>query len=129
MGSARKGWTDERVNHLIGDLLRTGVVIAAVVVLVGGIAYMTGYHSASLAKRNFAGEPMELRGVAAIVKGAFSFHSLELIQFGLLILIATPIARVSLSVLVFALQRDRTYVVVTLIVLSLLLFSLVGTRY
>jgi uncharacterized membrane protein len=49
-----------------------------------------------------------------------------IIQFGLLFLIATPIARVAFSVIAFALQRDRVYVSVTLIVLGLLLYSLVG---
>jgi uncharacterized membrane protein len=41
-------------------------------------------------------------------------------------LIATPIARVLLSLVAFALQRDRTYVVVTLIVLVVLLSGLFG---
>jgi uncharacterized membrane protein len=129
MIDARKGWTDERVNQIIGDLLRIGVTIAALVVLAGGIAYLIGHGADTPAKRIFASEPMALRSVPVIVRGALSWHSLELIQFGLLLLIATPIARVAFSVLAFALQRDRTYVIVTLIVLSLLMFSLAGLRY
>jgi hypothetical protein len=46
------------------------------------------------------------------------------IQFGLLLLIATPLARVAFSVAAFALQRDRTYVVVTLFVLVVVLLGL-----
>jgi uncharacterized membrane protein len=45
---------------------------------------------------------------------------------GLLLLIATPVARVAFSVLAFALQRDRTYIFVTLIVLGMLIYSLTG---
>jgi uncharacterized membrane protein len=45
---------------------------------------------------------------------------------GLLLLIATPVARVALLAVAFAVQRDRLYVVVTLIVLAVLLASLVG---
>lgn len=74
--------------------------------------------------RVFRGEPSDLRNVSGIVTGAVSWHSRGLILFGLLLLIATPVARVAFSVVAFALQRDRTYVVVTLIVLAVLLYSL-----
>jgi uncharacterized membrane protein len=49
-----------------------------------------------------------------------------LIQLGLLLLIATPVARVAFSVAAFAMQRDRLYVVVALIVLAVLMYSLTG---
>lgn len=55
-----------------------------------------------------------------------ALHSRGIIQFGVLLLIATPIIRVTFSVLAFARQRDRVYVVVTLIVLVVLLYSLTG---
>jgi uncharacterized membrane protein len=51
-----------------------------------------------------------------------------IIQLGLLILIATPVARVAFSVFAFAQERDWLYVVVTLIVLGLLLYSLSATN-
>ena len=47
-----------------------------------------------------------------------------MIQFGLLLSIATPVARVAFSVVAFALQRDWLYIVVTLIVLAVLTYSL-----
>jgi uncharacterized membrane protein len=52
-----------------------------------------------------------------------------LIQLGLLLLIATPIARVAFSIVGFAIERDRLYVVFTLIVLAILLFSLLGSGF
>jgi len=51
-----------------------------------------------------------------------------LIQLGLLLLIATPVARVAFSVVAFAMQRDRLYVAVALIVLAVLMYSLMGGR-
>ncbi len=129
MNEPQKWWTDYRVNQIIGNLLRIGVVAAALVVLSGGIAYLIGHSTDIPAKRFFVSEPVILRSIPEIMRGALAGHSLQLIQFGLLLLIATPIARVAFSVLAFALQRDRTYVVVTLIVLSLLMFSLAGVRY
>ena len=69
---------------------------------------------------------MELRSVSGIITDALSFRIHGVIQLGLLLLIATPVARVAFSIFAFALQRDRTYVVVTLIVLGVLIYSLVG---
>ena len=119
-----RAWTDERVERVIGTLLRWGVILAAAVVLAGGVMYLARYGSTIPDYRVFRGEPSDLRNVSGIVTGAVSWHSRGLILFGLLLLIATPVARVAFSVVAFALQRDRAYVVVTLIVLAVLLYSL-----
>jgi uncharacterized membrane protein len=119
-----RAWTDERVEWVIGTLLRWGVILAAAVVLAGGVMYLARYGSTIPDYRVFLGEPSELRNVSGIVTGAVSWHSRGMILFGLLLLIATPVARVAFSVVAFALQRDRTYVAVTLIVLAVLLYSL-----
>jgi uncharacterized membrane protein len=74
----------------------------------------------------FRGEPSELRTISGILHEALALRGRGLIQLGLLILIATPIARVAFSLFAFLYQRDWLYVVVTLMVLGLLLYSLVG---
>ena len=122
-----RAWTDERVEYVIGTLLRWGVILAAAVVLAGGGVYLVRYGSTTPDFRVFRGEPMDLRDVSGIVTGAVSWHSRGLIQLGILLLIAVPVARVAFSVVAFALQRDRTYVAVTLIVLAVLLYSLTRT--
>jgi uncharacterized membrane protein len=43
------------------------------------------------------------------------------------LLIATPIVRVFLSIVGFAIERDRLYVVFTVIVLIVLLYSFLGS--
>jgi uncharacterized membrane protein len=118
------GWTDRRVDAIIGTLLRVGVIISAAVVLSGGGLYLVQHGSTVPDYRVFHGEPAYLRGVSGIVKEARSLDGRGLIQLGLLLLLATPIARVAFSVVAFVFQRDRTYVVVTLIVLAVLLYSL-----
>lgn len=112
----------------MGNLLRAGVILAAMVVLVGGIFYLFRYGATSSDYRVFRGEPADLRHVSAILAGAMDLHSRGLIQFGLLVLVATPVARVVFSVFAFARQRDRIYVTVSLIVLAVLVYSLVGWR-
>jgi uncharacterized membrane protein len=76
--------------------------------------------------RTFAGEPDALRSLAGIVRGAAAFDAYALVQLGLVLLIATPIVRVFLTLVGFAMQRDRLYVGVTAIVLGVLLWSIVG---
>ena len=128
MPSTKPAWTDAQAELIIGNLLRIGVSVAAAVVSLGGLLYLLRHGAAPPQYQVFRGEPADLRTVSGIVTDVLSFRARGLIQLGLLLLIATPVARVAFSVFVFARQRDRTYVVVTLIVLSILIFSLAGGR-
>ena len=115
---------DRHLEGIIGNLLRAGVLLAAAVVLAGGLLYLVQTHSKTVNYRTFAVENQNLRTLPGIVKSAAHVSSEGLIQLGLLLLIATPVARVALAAVGFSLERDRLYVVVSLIVLSVLLFSL-----
>ncbi|HEX2328887.1 MAG TPA: DUF1634 domain-containing protein [Candidatus Angelobacter sp.] len=115
---------DRRLETIIGNLLRAGVLTAAALVLLGGVMYLAQHHSERVKFNQFHGEGAELRYVAEIADGAAHFRSEGLIQFGLLLLIATPIARVVMAVVGFYLEHDYMYTVVSLIVLGILVFSL-----
>jgi uncharacterized membrane protein len=117
---------EKRMDEIMGRLLRTGVILAAVFVLTGGVVYVVRHPEPVTDYRVFQGEPEELRTVPGIIHEALALHGRGLIQLGLLILIATPIARVAFSVVAFLYQRDWTYVMVTLVVLGLLVYSLLG---
>jgi uncharacterized membrane protein len=120
-------WNDQRFEELIADLLRTGVLLSAIVVLLGAIIYLVRHGFEPANYRVFHGEPNELKSVHGIVRFAFHLHGRGFIQLGLLLLIATPVARVIFSVFGFARERDRMYVGFTLIVLVVLLYSLFGS--
>lgn len=120
--------TDERLDETLGALLRTGVILAAAVVFIGGMMYLTRHSGEVPNYKEFRGEPVELRGVSGILREVISFRGRGLIQFGLLILIATPIARVAFSLLAFVYRRDWIYVIITFVVLGLLSYSLLGGR-
>jgi uncharacterized membrane protein len=120
-------WTDRRVEDVIGNLLRAGVFLAAVVVLTGGIIYLIHQGHSPADYRIFRGEPTDLRQISGIFLESMALHGRGIIQFGLLLLIATPVARVAFSIFGFAAERDRMYVVFTVIVLLILLYSLVGS--
>lgn len=127
MRNSHGGWTDDRVERLMGNLLRFGVSLATLVVLVGGGVYLVRDGATRPEYGVFRSEPAALRGPVGILGEAWSWHGVGVIQLGLLLLIATPVARVVFSVIAFALQRDLTYVAITLIVLAVLTYSLVGT--
>ena len=117
---------EERMEQFLGNLLRAGVLLAAAVVLVGGAIFLFRHGSEQVDLGQFQGEPAELRHPVEIIAAAWTGHSRPLIQVGLLILVATPVARVAFSVLGFLRQRDWVYVAITLFVLALLLVGLLG---
>src|ERR1700681_3569307 len=100
---------DERVESIIGSILRAGVIGSSAFVLTGGIAYLVRFGFVRPAFGVFHGEPAELTSIAGIFRGLLLLDSRHWIQFGLLLLIAPPIARVLFSILAFATQRDKTY--------------------
>lgn len=126
--SQARGWTDERVEQIVGNLLRAGVLIAAVVVLIGGILYVIENGREHFDPAHLQKLPADLCSPQGVFTDCWALQSRGVIQLGLLLLILTPVARVVFSVLAFALERDLTYVVVTLVVLAILLYSLFFSR-
>lgn len=115
---------DRRVEQVIGRLLQVGVLLAAAVVLAGGVAFLAAHGGTAADFRVFRSEPSALRSVTGIVRGALALDSQAVVQLGLVLLIATPVARVALTLVAFLFQRDRLYVGMTAVVLGLLLYSL-----
>ncbi len=126
MSQPVRGAVDPRVQQAIGNLLRTGVVVAALVTLIGAVIYLLHHGQALPSYRHFHAQPSDLRHPGGIVQDALAEHGRGIIQLGLILLVATPVSRVAVTVIAFALERDRAYVVIALIVLALLLGSLFG---
>jgi len=118
--------TDAAIERMVSRLLRAGVVISGIVVFSGGIYFLARHGHEIADHHTFHGEPSVDRIVGQILAGAVALRARSIIQMGLLLLIATPIARVAFSLVAFALERDRTYVVITAIVLTILLYSLIS---
>jgi uncharacterized membrane protein len=117
---------DYRVEQIIGNLLRTGVILAVSVMLAGGIYYLSRHANDPSGHHTFEPEkvPLYLKDMGEIVTAAVQGNSLAIMQVGLLLLILTPVARVVFTVFAFLWERDYLYLVITLIVLSILLYSL-----
>jgi len=125
--TAVKAWSDRRMEGIIGNLLRTGVILSAAVVLFGGVIYLTRHHSQHPDYQLFHGELPDYTSIRGILHSAYGLHGQGFIQLGLLLLIATPVVRVAFSIWGFAEEHDRMYVIFTVIVLAVLLYSLLGS--
>ncbi|MBX6420799.1 MAG: DUF1634 domain-containing protein [Nevskia sp.] len=117
-----------RLERRLGALLRAGVLAAATLVLIGAALLLWQHGGERVSFAHFSGEPRALRHPLAIAADAASGSGRGLIQLGVLLLIATPVARVAFAAVAFWRVRDRLYLGVTLWVLAVLAFSLLGTR-
>jgi uncharacterized membrane protein len=125
----RPQWDDDAIERLLARLLQVGVVLSTLLVVAGGVVFLLHFAAAPPHYHRFAGEPAELSSVAGIVRSALRGDGRGLIQLGLLALVATPLLRVAGSLVAFVLLRDRTYVVLTSIVLVLLASSLAAVVF
>lgn len=124
MTGTHHGISEKRFESVISTMLRAGVILSALTVLAGGILYLVKFDAVRPDYRVFHGEANDLRYMHAIVGAAASGTSRGLIQLGLLLLIATPIARVAFSVIAYISERDWLYTAITLVVLGILIYSL-----
>lgn len=123
---AAQVWSDWRLEQIIGNLLRVGVTAASAVVAFGAVIYLARHGAQAPQYDVFHGEPQSYCTVGGVWRETLDWHGRGLILLGLLLLIATPVARVAFSLVGFALQRDWLYVAITTVVLAVLLYALIG---
>ncbi len=128
-----------RMEEIISDVLRYGVLLSFAVVLAGtlllfargdagyaglrvrgsgAVTRATQYHASTDAAR-WPTTP------GAVVSGVRDGRPYAVIALGLLILIATPVLRVAASVFTFLWEQDRLYAAITAYVLAVLIVSFV----
>ncbi len=116
--------TDYDIESVMGTLLITGVIISGAVVLFGGVCYLYQMGTSLPHYKTFRGALSGLRSVKQILHGVTQFDNLAIIQLGLVLLIATPVARVVFSVVGFFIEKDYLYVMISLLVLAIIGFSI-----
>jgi len=122
-----RDWTDRRIENIVGNLLRAGVLTSAALVATGALIFLVRHGGAMANFRMFHGEPSDYRTVRGILSDSFALQGRGIIQLGLLLLIATPVARVAFTIFGFAEENDRLYMAVASFVLLILLYSLLGS--
>ncbi len=126
MAAEKSKMNDKDMQVVVGTLLRAGVIISMVIVLIGGVVYLFGHSGQSVDYKVFTPELASFSSVASIFKGLGSLRGDAIIQFGILLLIFTPIARVILAIVSFFMERDYLYVLIGLIILLIISLSLSG---
>jgi uncharacterized membrane protein len=116
--------TDHDLDIAVAGMLRFGVSLAALVVLVGGMMILRHPWTAVPSYDVFHAGGPGLRTLRGIWSGLIKGQPRSIVQFGMVLLIATPVARVVICVVGFARQRDKLYVIVSLVVLAVLIYSL-----
>ncbi len=118
-----------KVEIIISNLLRTGVVTSLAVIVIGTVVsfirhpdYLTSHTELNRLTTPGAAFPSS---IPELVNGLKSFQGRSMVLLGLLILIATPVLRVAVSIVAFIYQKDRVFVLITTVVLVLLLLSFV----
>lgn len=120
----------QRVEIIISEVLRWGV--AASLILIAGGTVLCFVHSADYGAgggshddllRLLHADGTFPRTLAWLADGLVHLQGQAVIVLGLLLLIATPVLRVAVSIFGFALEKDRAYAIITSVVLVLLLIS------
>src|SRR6476661_3120349 len=115
---------DNDVQIILGTLLRVGVIISASIVLIGGIIFLTSQSHQTISFAEFNADQTKFSSISNIISGLKTFDGLAIIQFGVLLLIFTPIARIVFSIFSFLMEKDYMYVIIGLIVLCVIITSL-----
>jgi uncharacterized membrane protein len=110
-------------------LLRAGVLFSLVLVFIGTVltffhhpGYMTSSTDLERLTKPGAAVP---HTVSEVMQGTLDLQGQAIVAMGLLLLIATPVLRVAVSIFAFVYQEDRTYTLITTFVLILLLLSFI----
>jgi uncharacterized membrane protein len=116
-----------RVELMISKILRVGVVTSLAIIVAGTLLsfvhhpdYLTSPSELARLTKPGAAFP---RTLTQVVHGLRQLRGQAGVVVGLLLLVATPVARVAASTVGFAYLRERTYVVITTVVFALLVLS------
>lgn len=123
-------WQERDLELFLGKFLRFGVTLSCIITLIGGVFYLYQQHGVMPDytpvpdNMPFPGVDISLRSLSAIFQGILELRGASIIQFGVIVLIATPILRVALSAFGFFLEKDKMYVIITLIVLAIIIANM-----
>jgi uncharacterized membrane protein len=116
--------TDKELDCSTAKMLKAGVTLAAAVVFAGGLLLLRHPFTQIPDYSHYHAVEPSLRSVTGVASAAFHLDPRGLVQLGLMLLIATPVARVVFCLYGFIRQRDKLYTVISSLVLIILLYSL-----
>lgn len=112
---------------VIGNIMRWGVVISLSVTFIGGVVYLSDHPGEKVSYKVFTEQDHSVAEIfMGTWRGILDFKGEALIMMGILLLFSTPVIRVLFSLLGFIIEKDKLYIVITLIVLAIIFVSISG---
>ncbi len=122
-----------RAEAILSHLLRYGVLISLLAVILGmalTFVHHPDYLSSKDALAHLMDPPRDASSaenfptnIHAVQRALFHSQGRGIVVLGLLLLIATPVLRVAVGVVIFAFQKNRAFALISLLVLITLLTS------
>jgi uncharacterized membrane protein len=123
MKAKNKYWNDERIEVILSNLLRWGVILSSIVALTGGIVYLLNSGANAPHYHTFRGLFQPFHNLSEVIKGTLKGNGQAIIQLGVVMLIATPVARIIFSIIGFTKEKDWLYILISSIVLCIIATS------
>ena len=124
---SKKTTADQDIERLIGLQLRFGVIIASLIVLIGGLIYLKQFGALAVPHyHSFIGTKAGYTSLGEIFKGVYTANAKGVIELGVVALIITPILRIAFSLVGFIIEKDKLYIWITLTVLAIMMASIFG---
>lgn len=122
---------DEKTRHLelriqarMGRILFWGMVVSALIIVVGGVIFLSEYGGGMPNFSRFAASGRHLRTVAEVFSGIASYRGGAIIEAGILLLVLFQYVRVIMSALMFTRLRSWFFVGISLFILGVLVYGL-----
>lgn len=117
-----------KLEPLISYILRIGIIAGITLAILGIVLLLVKGGSLGYTLDTLL-DPYTLVNTCTVnyslvYMGLTSFEGLSIILLGLMVMVATPILRIILGILIFALERDRVYVAIATATLMLILLSI-----
>jgi uncharacterized membrane protein len=100
---------------MVSRVLKAGIALSVALMAIGLVLGAVGGD----------GLPSGVVPLVDLASGLGAFDPAAFLSLGLIVLIATPFARVGGSIVTFAIERDRRYVLITAVVLAVMCLSVV----
>lgn len=118
---------DQQLQNSLAHVMLWGVLLAATIMGAGVVWYLATHVGLRAADHVFSGEPKYFENPISMIQRALHpeeiGHRRSLIMIGVVLLLLNPLVRVAFAAFGFAVQEDRLYTLISLVVLAVLIIS------
>ncbi|MFP3346828.1 MAG: DUF1634 domain-containing protein [Sulfolobaceae archaeon] len=106
---------DER--KVISSTLRYGVIISSILIVGGMLIFVVLHYNSSV--NIYAYNTSNINDIFNLN------NSLNISLYGLIVLISLPVLIVGEQIIIYSTERDKIYILISLVVLSLMIFAII----